>query len=106
MANIKQWCSNPDLKIRLEDSKGDFFELPDFFSLTDGEFNPVEIYASYIGLYINNMLGILSYFTSEFAKANQYEYDEPKKPAQNDTCSNLRYFTDYLKIQQSIYRAA
>ena len=58
MANIKQWCSNPDLKIRLEDSKGDFFELPDFLSLTDGEFNPVEIYAYYIGLYINNMLGI------------------------------------------------
>lgn len=58
MANIKQWCSNPDLKIRLEDAKGDFFELPDFLSLTDGEFNPVEIYAYYIGLYINNMLGI------------------------------------------------
>lgn len=55
---------------------------------------------------INNMLGILAYFTSEFAKANQYEYDEPEKPTQNDTCSNLRYFTDYLKIQQSIYRAA
>lgn len=55
---------------------------------------------------VNNMLGILSYFTKEFAGANHYEYTEPEKPQHNDTCSNLLYFTDYLKIQRDIYRAA
>ena len=55
---------------------------------------------------VNNMLGILSYFTREFAGANHYEYAEPEKPQHNDTCSNLLYFTDYLKIQRDIYRAA
>lgn len=55
---------------------------------------------------VNNMLGILSYFTREFAGANHYEYAEPEKPQHNETCSNLLYFTDYLKIQRDIYHAA
>ena len=55
---------------------------------------------------LNNMLGIFSYFTQEFAKANNYEYEEPEKPAQNDECGNLLYMKDYLKIQQRIYKTA
>lgn len=55
---------------------------------------------------INNMLGIISYFTKEFAGANHYKYTEPERPQKSDTYSNLLYFSDYLKIQRDIYRVA
>lgn len=52
---IKQWAGNQKRQIRLKDKSGNDISLPPFAELTDEDFNPVEIYAYYIGLAINNM---------------------------------------------------
>lgn len=52
---LKQWAGNQKKQIRLKDKSGNDISLPPFASLTDDDFNPIEIYAYYIGLCINNM---------------------------------------------------
>ncbi len=41
-------------KLRIEYSKGEIYELKEFNKLKDGELNPIELYAYYLGLYIHN----------------------------------------------------
>ncbi len=55
--NLKQWCADTTSgnQIRVKDQKGHEKILPSFISLADEDFNPIEIYAYYLGLYINNM---------------------------------------------------
>lgn len=52
---LKQWAGSHREQIRLKDKEGHDILLPPFMELSDGDFNPIEIYAYYIGLYINNM---------------------------------------------------
>ena len=52
---LKQWAGNQKKQIRLKDKSGNDISLPPFASLTETDFNPIEIYAYYIGLSINNM---------------------------------------------------
>lgn len=52
---IKQWAGNQKRQIRLKDKSGNDISLPPFAELTEDDFNPIEIYAYYIGLAINNM---------------------------------------------------
>lgn len=54
-SDIKQWCSNKERKIIIKDQQGYEVELEPFVSLEDNDFNPTEIYAYYLGLFINNM---------------------------------------------------
>lgn len=54
--NLKQWCGSGSLRVKLRDDKGHLQELPAFIDLVEGEFDPLEIYAYYLGAYINNML--------------------------------------------------
>lgn len=54
-SELKQWCSNKDRRVRLTDKNQNVFELPTFIELDDNHINPIEIYAYYLGLYINNM---------------------------------------------------
>ena len=63
---LKQWAGDRRRQIRLKDKKGKDILLPSFLDIPQGDFNPIEIYAYYIGLYINNMHnGIyLDYFLS------------------------------------------
>lgn len=55
LTELKQWAGDSNRKIRLKDKKGKDIILPEFLQLKEGEFNPIEIYAYLIGLYINNM---------------------------------------------------
>jgi len=52
---FKQWAGDRRKQIRLKDKQNKDILLPPFLEITEGEFNPIEIYAYYIGLYINNM---------------------------------------------------
>lgn len=53
---LKQWANDPKERIYLKDSKkGKLIELKPFLELQDGDFNPIEMYAYYLGLYINTM---------------------------------------------------
>lgn len=55
MSDLKMWCGSSDRKVRIIDKKGLTIDLPNFIDIKEGEFNPIEIYAYYIGSYINNM---------------------------------------------------
>lgn len=55
--DIKQWCGDDRRSAKIIDQqKGNpERELPPFVTLKEGDFNPLELYAYYLGLYINNM---------------------------------------------------
>lgn len=56
--NLKQWCGNVNynklMKIRSMRT-GEELTLSKYVDLNDDDFDPIEIYAYYLGLYINNM---------------------------------------------------
>ncbi|MGL5069135.1 MAG: hypothetical protein ACRC6T_15195 [Sarcina sp.] len=73
-SELKQWCGNSDTKVRVKDKSGFEFDLPPFLLLRDEDFNPIEIYAYYIGSYINNMHnGIYMDYSLSFPVT--YEWD-------------------------------
>ena len=51
---LKQWAGDKNRKLKVVGQKGTVIDLPPFLELADNEFNPLEIYAYYLGLYINN----------------------------------------------------
>lgn len=53
--DIKQWCGDTERNVKIIDQKGIERVLPAFINLDADEFNPLELYAYYLGLYINNM---------------------------------------------------
>lgn len=53
--DLKQWASAEDSALWLSDQKGEAFKLPPYRELKDNDFDPIEVYAYYLGLYINNM---------------------------------------------------
>lgn len=52
---LKQWAGDKQRRIRLRDKKGWDVVLPAFLDIEENSFNPIELYAYFIGLYINNM---------------------------------------------------
>lgn len=55
-SDIKQWTSDPDRQVRIRDQKSYEKVLGQYRSLEDNpKFDPLEIYAYYLGLFINNM---------------------------------------------------
>ena len=58
ISDIKQWTVNKNTKIEVIDKKGNKISLPPYLELDENSENyidPVEIYAYYIGSYINTM---------------------------------------------------
>lgn len=55
LTSLKQWCGSNE-RLKLKDKHGVIKDLPLFTELLADELNPLEIYAYYLGLYINNML--------------------------------------------------
>ena len=58
ISDIKQWTVNKNAKIEVIDKKGNKISLPPYLDLDENNENyidPVEIYAYYIGSYINTM---------------------------------------------------
>ena len=58
ISDIKQWTVNKNGKIEVIDKKGNKISLPSYLELDENDENyidPVEIYAYYIGSYINTM---------------------------------------------------
>ena len=53
--DLKQWASNKGEKRVIRDKNGMEIVLPPYLNLEDGDLDPIEIYAYYIGSYINNM---------------------------------------------------
>ena len=58
ISDIKQWTVNKNAKIEVIDKKGNKISLPPYLDLNENDENyidPVELYAYYIGSYINTM---------------------------------------------------
>ena len=53
---LKQWCGTRGQRLKLQDAKGKVWELPPFMELQDTDTDPLEVYAYYLGRYINHML--------------------------------------------------
>ena len=66
ISELKQWAGSKKDKLLLKDKQGVEKLLNSYLDLNDGDIDPIEIYAYYIGSYINNMRnGIyLEYFLS------------------------------------------
>ena len=55
-SELKQWArSSNSGYYRMRDQKGHEVVLPSCAEIAEGDFDPIEIYAYYLGLYINNM---------------------------------------------------
>ncbi len=54
-SELKQWAGDKKRQIRLRDKKNRDILLPSYINLTEEDLDPIELYAYYIGLYINNM---------------------------------------------------
>jgi hypothetical protein len=54
IGELKQWAGNKDKKLKIVDKKGFVLDLPTFDEMDEETLNPIEIYAYYLGLYINN----------------------------------------------------
>lgn len=52
---IKQWAGQREKQFRVQSHDGKTYVLPAFLDLDENAWNPIELYAYYIGLYINNM---------------------------------------------------
>lgn len=55
-SELKQWASDKERQVTLKDTKGIEVNIPPYMKLKDEDFDPIEIYAYYIGLFINNMI--------------------------------------------------
>lgn len=52
---LKQWAGDKNRKIMIRDKQGKSTILSAYLQLEEDSFDPIEIYAYYVGLYINNM---------------------------------------------------
>lgn len=55
LSDLKQWAGDSKRQLRIIDKNGIDMTLKPYMELSDGDFDPIEIYAYYLGLYINNM---------------------------------------------------
>lgn len=73
-SDLKQWADDSERKIRICDLQGHEEVLKDFMEIDDDSLNPIELYAYYLGLYINNMRNgiylnyVLSYPVKEYSR--------------------------------------
>lgn len=52
---LKQWANDPARRMFLTDQEGKVIGLKPYSEIKEGDFDPIEVYAYYLGLYINNM---------------------------------------------------
>lgn len=54
-SELKQWAGTLNRRVRIRDHKHEEINLPPYGELSELDCDPIELYAYYIGLYINNM---------------------------------------------------
>lgn len=53
--DMKSWCAGVQRRGKIKDGQGHIEELPAFLDFPENKVSPVEIYAYYIGVFLNNM---------------------------------------------------
>jgi hypothetical protein len=57
LTELKQWAGDKKRKLKVRDKEcKNVYELKSFLELKEDDINPIEIYAYYLGLYINNQV--------------------------------------------------
>lgn len=54
--DIKGWCSSAHKRLKLQDAQGKIFDISPYQDLIEGDVDPLEIYAYYLGRFINHMI--------------------------------------------------
>ncbi|WP_233704568.1 molecular chaperone DnaK [Helicobacter bizzozeronii] len=54
LSGLKQWAGDKQRKLQILDKQGAHFEIKESLAIKEGDLNPIELYAYYLGLYINN----------------------------------------------------
>ncbi|GMB92718.1 hypothetical protein NHP200010_04290 [Helicobacter bizzozeronii] len=54
LKKLKQWAGSKHQKLRIADKQKRHFDVPGSLDLKENDLNPIELYAYYLGLYINN----------------------------------------------------
>ena len=54
VSELKQWAGTKSKKLKIKDKKGFVVDLPEYANMSEDDIDPIEIYAYYLGLYINN----------------------------------------------------
>ncbi|WP_295916935.1 hypothetical protein [uncultured Anaerovibrio sp.] len=54
-SELKQWANDKERRMKLKDRQGNVVDLNPYLELGEEDFDPIELYAYYLGLYINNM---------------------------------------------------
>lgn len=54
-SELKQWANDKERRMKLKDRQGNVVDLNPYLELSEEDFDPIELYAYYLGLYINNM---------------------------------------------------
>lgn len=54
-SELKQWAIDKNRRLMLCDKQGKSLEIKPYLELQDNDLDPIELYAYYLGLYINNM---------------------------------------------------
>lgn len=54
-SELKQWANERERRLALRDLTGTKLDLAPYLDLGEDDFDPIEVYAYYLGLYINNM---------------------------------------------------
>lgn len=52
---LKQWAGDKEKRLKIIDKTGYMKDIKPYLELDEDDFDPIEIYAYYLGLYINNM---------------------------------------------------
>ena len=55
LSDLKQWAGDKKRQIRLRDKQNNDIILPAYLEVTEADLDPIELYAYFIGLHINNM---------------------------------------------------
>lgn len=54
-SELKQWANDKERQVTLRDANGVEIDIPPYMKVGDEDFDPIEIYAYYLGMFINNM---------------------------------------------------
>ncbi|WP_121756726.1 hypothetical protein [Helicobacter felis] len=74
---LKAWAGDKSRKMQILDRQGAHFELKGSLDLREGDLNPIELYAYYLGLYINNQYnGIFLNYLLSFPVTYELEVRE------------------------------
>ncbi|GMT38644.1 hypothetical protein NHP20013_07230 [Helicobacter bizzozeronii] len=74
---LKAWAGDKSRKMQILDRQGAHFELKGSLDLIEGDLNPIELYAYYLGLYINNQYnGIFLNYLLSFPVTYELEVRE------------------------------